>query len=182
MSQADPDASIPTARWPSYSKPGTALPLPVIPPATPAPPAPSRRALLTGSTAALLAGAAAVPVARAVPLPVPAATGDDAELIALCDEFHRLHAAAYAPFVEEDEALMETALRWRRAASDQIALIPATTDTGRRAKAAVASAVLDEWGSLETSHAIIFARAVLRDIGGAGSGLALDKNQTPMRS
>lgn len=82
----------PTARWPSYGKPGNALPLPVIPPFTPAPP-PSRRALLAGSTAALLAGAAAATAARAA----PAVAGDDAELIALCEQIVAIRA--------EDEAL-----------------------------------------------------------------------------
>ena len=59
---------------------------------------------------------------------------------------------------------MDAALERRWAATDQIALIPAMTDAGRRAKAAVASALLDEWGKLETSSTVIFARAVLRDI------------------
>jgi hypothetical protein len=105
-------------------------------------------------------------------------TTPDAALLKLCAEFHRLHAVAYAMPREADEAEMAAALDRRWAASDQIATIPATTDAGRRAKAAVASALLDEWGALETSHTIIFARNVLRDIGGAG-GLDLDQTPNP---
>ncbi len=78
MPKADNDPITPTARWPSYGKPGTALPLPVIPTATPAP---SRRGLLARSTAALLASAAAATLARAAAQPAPAAAGEDAELI-----------------------------------------------------------------------------------------------------
>jgi len=89
MPKADNDPITPAARWPSFGKPGAALPLPVIPPFTPAPPAaPSRRAMLAGSTAALLAAAAAAATAtRAGPLAAPAAAGDDAELIRLCRAF-----------------------------------------------------------------------------------------------
>jgi hypothetical protein len=92
----------------------------------------------------------------------------DAGLLNLCAEFHRHHAAAYALPRLADEALMEAALDQRWATSDQIALTPAMTDAGRRAKALVASVLLDEWGALETSHTILFARNVLRDIGGGG--------------
>ena len=92
MLKAGNDPITPTARWPSCGKPGTALPLPVIPTA---PPAPSPRALLAGSTAALLTGAAAVTVARAAPLAASAAAaGEDAELLRLCTEFHRIRASA----------------------------------------------------------------------------------------
>ena len=82
MPKADNNHTTPIARWPSYGKPGTALPLPVIPTPTRAP---SRRGLLARSTAALLASAAALTVARAAPLAAPAAAGEDAELIALCN-------------------------------------------------------------------------------------------------
>ncbi len=92
-------------------------------------------------------------------------TPNDVELLRLCADFHRLHTVAYAQR-EADEAEMEAALHQRWAATDQIATIPAVTDAGRRAKAAVASVLLDEWGNLETSHTILFARNVLRDIGG----------------
>ena len=41
---------------------------------------------------------------------------------------------------------------------------------------ACASVMLDEWGCIETSRAVIFARATLRDISGAGrQPLALDQ-------
>ncbi len=96
-------------------------------------------------------------------------TPNDVELLRLCADFHRLHTVAYAlPRLadEADEAEMVAALDRRWGTSDQIALIPAVTDAGRRAKAAVASVLLDEWGALETSHTILFARNVLRDIGG----------------
>jgi hypothetical protein len=135
-----------------------------MPKATPTHTTSSRRNLLARSSAALLAGAAATTVPRAAPLAAPAAAGEDAELLRLCTEFHRLHAVAYALPREADEAEMVAALDRRWAVSDQIALIPAMTDAGRRAKAAVASALLDEWGNLETSQTILFARNVLRDI------------------
>jgi hypothetical protein len=96
----------------------------------------------------------------------PAAPGDDAELLHVCAEFHRLYAATEALPRKAGESLVIAALARRRNATDRIALITATTDAGRRAKAAVASVLLDEWGTHETSRTVIFARAVLRDIGG----------------
>src|SRR3954463_12934135 len=91
-----------------------------------------------------------------------------------------MHAAAYAPFVEDDEPLLVSILRRRWGTSDQIALIPAMTDAGRRAKAAVASSLLDEMGSIETSQAIIFAQAALRDMAGTMEPpRALEKKPNP---
>ena len=129
---------------------------------------PSRRGLLAGSTAALLAGAAFVTAARAAPVAAAVATGDDAELLSLCAEFHRVHAAVIA--ARGSDALQEAALDERLDVSDEIQHMPATTLAGHRAKAAVAVVLLREnnGGDLCDSNDVDFAFAALREIAGDG--------------
>ena len=79
-------------------------------------PNPRRRGLLTGTIAALLAGTAATVTARAASLPAP---GDDAELIRLCADFHRL-TAAMAAWSPDDDDGFDAKLSERWAVSDRI--------------------------------------------------------------
>jgi hypothetical protein len=124
--------------------------------------APRRRGLLTGTLAALLTGTAAVAAARAAPVP---AAGDDAELIRLCAEFHHLTAAMAAWSVEDDDGF-DAKMSERWAVSDRIMLLSATTDTGRRQKAAVALVGLEENYQPTEGQTIRTTLAALRDIAG----------------
>ena len=105
-------------------------------------PRPSRRGLLAGSTAALLAGAAFVTAARAAPVASAVATGDDAELLALCAAFDTLESSVHALYYGS-EALPEGDVRDeamdriqddQRPLVERIRTIPATTPAGIRAK------------------------------------------------
>jgi hypothetical protein len=137
------------------------------------PPNPSRRGLLAGSTAAaLVAATAAATTAVATAAGAPRATvpqrqdadGTDAELLALCAAFHEEHAAANALGQEE---VCEAALDRCWDLSDEIQDIPAATEAGRRAKAAVGVVLLHENGGDEYPDADVeFALATLRDIAG----------------
>jgi hypothetical protein len=129
-------------------------------------PRPSRRGLLAGSTAALLAGAAFVAAARGAPVASAVATGDDAELLALCAEFHRVHAAVIA--ARGYDALQEAALDERLDVSDEIQQMPATTLSGHRAKASVAVVLLREsnGGDGSNSNDVDFAFDALLEIAG----------------
>jgi hypothetical protein len=129
-------------------------------------PRPSRRGLLAGGTAALLAGAAFVTAARAAPVASAMATGDDAELLALCAEFHRVHAVVIA--ARGDESCQEAALDERLDVSDEIQHTPANTLAGHRAKASVAVVLLREnnGGDGSASNDVDFAFAALLEIAG----------------
>jgi hypothetical protein len=132
------------------------------------PPNPSRRGLLAGSTAAaLVATTAAVTAARGAPLAASQGwetDGPDAALLALCAAFHEENAAANTPGPED---VWEAALDRRWDLSDEIQDIPAITEAGRRAKAAVAVVLLLGNGADDsTSGDIEFALATLRDIAG----------------
>jgi hypothetical protein len=134
------------------------------------PPNPSRRGLLAGSTAAaLVAATAAVTAARGAPLAASQRweiDGPDAELLALCAAFHEQHAAALAVPGDDDGGLT-AALDERWDISNEIQDIPATTEAGRRAKAAVAVVLLlENGGDVSTSGDLVFAMAALRDIAG----------------
>jgi hypothetical protein len=124
----------------------------------------SRRSLFADLSATLLAGAAIAAAAHGEPV---AAAGDDAELIALCAEFHHQHAAAIAAPIDDDDALT-AALDERWKISDEIRDIAATTDAGHRAKAHVALVLMVEnEGAEPVDQASIFVLAALQDIVGS---------------
>jgi hypothetical protein len=144
---------------------------------------PSRRALLARSTAALVTGAAAATVARAAPQAAPAAAGEDAELIRLCDRLivlEKQHDAIYLAFSDDDEAdrqagpLIPELLEIR----DRLYAIGAApiSEAGRLAfaRAAIASAerthdgriMLDDGGSIGSYLAFGLCHSVAED--GAG--------------
>ena len=122
---------------------------------------PHRRGLLTGTIAALLT-CTAVATAGAAPL---RAAGDDAELIRLCGDFHRLTAAMAGWSVDDDDGF-DAKMSERWAVSDRIMLLSATTDTGRRQKAAVALVGLEENYKPTEGQTIRTTLAALRDIAG----------------
>jgi hypothetical protein len=111
---------------------------------------PRRRGVLTGTLAAVLTGATAVATAKAASLPVG---GDDAELIRLADEI----MAAYAEsnrLSEIEDNLPDWQERGRfnrkyiaplvdlhHELAPQLALMPATTLAGMRAKARFVQAI-----------------------------------------
>jgi hypothetical protein len=130
--------------------------------------APSRRRLFASLSATLLAGAAIATAARGAPgAAMQASGGDDAELIALCAEFHHQHAAAIATPIDDDDALT-AALDERWKISDEIRDIAATTDAGRRAKAHVALVLMVEnEGAEPVDSASVFVLATLQDIAGS---------------
>ncbi len=64
----------------------------------------------------------------------------DAELLALCTEFQRLHSLSYSPGNDDWEAPLQA--RW--ALSSRIENVTPVTQAGHRAKAAVAVTMLDE--------------------------------------
>ena len=72
---------------------------------------------------------------------IPQATGPDADLLNLCAEFHRHHAAASAAPGDAD---LSTVLRQRWDVSDRIEGMQPITAAGRSAKAAIALMLLDE--------------------------------------
>jgi hypothetical protein len=97
------------------------------------------------------------------------AAGDDAELIRLCAEFHRLHGAANAA-PGDDNAAIEAALDARWETSDAIQRTPAATIDGHRAEASVAIVLLREnnRGDEFSSGDAAFAYATLLDIASNG--------------
>ena len=104
---------------------------------------PQRRRLLARCTAALLTGAAIATGAHAAPVASPGATGDDAELLGLCTEFHGL-SAVMAAWPRDDDRGFCAKLVERWDVSDDIMSLSATTDRGRREKAAIALFMLEE--------------------------------------
>jgi hypothetical protein len=125
-----------------------------------------RRRLLAGATAVLAAGAAIATTARAAPVAPAEAAGGDAELIRLCTEYHRQHDVAYAPTCDGWEDALDAT--WEL--TDEIAVIPATTEEGRRAKAAVAARLfaVEDRGDTDCQ----FVQAILRDLAGQRAGFA----------
>ena len=97
--------------------------------------APTRRLILSAFTGAAFAGTAVVlaPATRA------AETQDDVPLLALCAEYHRLHAAWMANPGDdrEHEAIGDKLCRLRQDTLNEIAETPHATDAGRFAKASV---------------------------------------------
>src|SRR5260370_19559737 len=113
---------------------------------------PTRRNLSRGGAAV-----AAVSTVAAVPVLAAAEPGDDAELIRLCEAFHRQHAAMGAL---PDDA-MGAALGARQDTYRLIQDMRPVTERGRGAKASVAVVLLVEYG--EPAGLIQFALATLRD-------------------
>lgn len=110
---------------------------------------PSRRGLLTSGTAALLAVTAAVATAKAASLPA----GEDAELIRLADEIMALYAESNRlSEIEDGLPNWQERNRFNRKyiaplvdrhheLAPQLALMPATTLAGMRAKARFVQAI-----------------------------------------
>ena len=97
--------------------------------------------------------------------PGTGAGGPDAELLAMCIDFHRQNAAAQPmPSNDVDDDLV-AAMDRRWEISDEIQNIPATTEAGRIAKALVAVVLLRE-SNLFSSGATTFALATLLNIAG----------------
>jgi hypothetical protein len=126
-----------------------------------------RRGLLRGGTAALLAAGAVAATARAAPVALPEAAGDDAELIKLCAECHRL-TAVMAAWPRDDDNGFEANLRERWKVSDAIMSLSAATDRGRREKAMVALVQLEENYGPGEGQTIRTVLAALSDIAGRG--------------
>jgi hypothetical protein len=114
-----------------------------------------RRGLLAGGGAALLAGVAIVTTAA------QATAGEDAEILELCAEFHRLHGAVAAVGRDDDDGI-EFALDQRWRVSHLIENIVPATDAGRRAKAAIGFVLLAEDPG-DGSRNVNFAIAALRE-------------------
>jgi hypothetical protein len=87
----------------------------------------------------------------------------DAELLALCAGYQKQHDIAHAADVEDYEEPLDAS--WRLA--DEIAVTPALTDVGRRAKAAMAARLF----SVEdrSDHDCRIVMAVLRDLAGSAA-------------
>jgi hypothetical protein len=90
----------------------------------------------------------------------------DAEVIALCAEFHRQHEVAMA-LPDHDEDGLDAALGVRHDISDQILGIPAKTQAGQKAKALVALVLIEENQPLDRMDGdMSFAYEALRDVAG----------------
>ena len=109
-----------------------------------APAIPSRRGLLAGGTAALLAGAAIATAAHGASVASPGGAGDDAELIAVCQDFHAADAvvAALDASDAEDDAIAEPVHERWYSALERLTAIQAQTPAGTNAKAHAAYVAL----------------------------------------
>jgi hypothetical protein len=124
---------------------------------------PTRRSALGFSAAAIVAGFTMPVIASTKPDP-----DADAELIALCSEFHEVHSAWYARTDHFSDAWEAMGVhRW--AISNKLQDIPPQTDSGRLAKARVAFVVLHENvpDSDDRDSVIDLVYAALRDIVGS---------------
>jgi hypothetical protein len=126
---------------------------------------PSRRRLLAGATAALATGAAIATAAHAAPVASPDGAGDDAALIRLCAEFHRLNAVQAAWSHDDDDGFGAN-LNQRCSISDNVMALSATTDRGRREKAAVALVLFEDMYGTGDGYTTRTTLAALRDIAG----------------
>jgi hypothetical protein len=122
---------------------------------------PTRRFTLGFSIAALAAG-----------LAVPTSVGrahTDAELIALCADFHRQHQVVLGVGLDDDDG-MDVAILARWDISNKIEDIAPVTPTGRKAKAGIALFLLEEnYGpaGCKEGSSMRLAVAALRDIAGS---------------
>jgi hypothetical protein len=110
------------------------------------PTTPTRRSAIGFSLAAFAAGLTVPILASASPtegVGESPTLGVDAELIALCAEFQRVHTEWYANPNEFSDEWEEIGYR-RSAVTDRIVNIAAKSDAGRVAKARVALTVLHE--------------------------------------
>jgi hypothetical protein len=126
-------------------------------------PTPRRRGLLAGTIAALLAGAAAVATAKATPAP---ATGDDAELLALAQDFWKQDALVAQGNADQiTEEIGEAAHdRWWECLDEMSAILP-TTDLGLRTKA---DCLLQGLEVVDSTAGVAddYVRAFLADVAG----------------
>jgi hypothetical protein len=93
----------------------------------------------------------------------------DAELLRLCAEFDRLHAIAED--CEDDKLREALARRW--SVSDQIQEIAPVTPEGMRAKAKIATFLLEESGGHDRGKGSEFAYAMLIEIADGATGSAV---------
>ena len=120
----------------------------------------------------LFTGAAALSALGAVPVLASVAADADAELIRLCEQFHRQHAEFYSISDDDWEALGSVADGRRSATSDAIEGITPITAEGFRMKAAVGLVLLVEHNGIDGGDGgdgncdVVFALAVLRDLVG----------------
>ncbi len=125
---------------------------------------PRRRGLLTGTIAALLAGTAAVATAKAAPL-LPA-TGGDADLLALAQDFWNQDAILAQWNADQvTEEIGEAAHdRWWECLDEMTAILP-TTDLGLRAKE---DCLLQGLEVVDSSAGLAedYVRAFLADVAG----------------
>jgi predicted nicotinamide N-methyase len=98
----------------------------------------TRRRAISSATAAILAGIATSALAGGKSVP---GTDIDANLIAACEEFHRLNATMHPDITEAD---LDVAMDARWAATDEIYPLQPQTAAGVQAKAAVAIYLLQE--------------------------------------
>jgi hypothetical protein len=121
-----------------------------------APPAPSRRAALRFSTAAIIASLTTPALAQPTP-------GPDAKLLRLCARFQTQHrlVLTLANAAGDTSDALDWAMIKRWGISDKIAAITAVTDAGKRAKAEVAIALLEEnkpFGGFEVTSGLPMRR------------------------
>ncbi len=117
----------------------------------------SRRALFMASIALAATGPAIAIAAEATP-PNP-----DAELLALCAEFHQHHADAHS-LPETGDSTWEDAQDARWEVSDEIEDMRPATAEGHRAKVTVALVLLEEQHGDDTDSDIQFTLATLRGL------------------
>jgi hypothetical protein len=126
-----------------------------------------RRALMAGTAVALAAADGALNLARGSQ-PGPTVEEADAELLAVCAEFHRHHAAVVA-MAGDDTAGISAANGARWDAAEVVERIAAVTHAGQAAKAEVALVLLEENSAKSPDGDISLAISVLRDVARPGS-------------
>ncbi len=120
------------------------------------------RSTITGRLlACLLRDAAASPAVGAVAEAVP--PNPDAALLALCAEFHRLHAESRS-LPDTGDRTWEDAQAERWETSDRIEDMRPATAEGHRAKATIALVLLEEQHGDDGDADIRFTLATLRDL------------------
>jgi hypothetical protein len=91
-------------------------------------------------------------------------TDDDAELLRLCAEFHRMSATANDKKTTDDES--NAILEERHRVSHEIVRLPSSTNAGRGAKASFASAWLQEMYAGEEGCIMDYVLPILRELSG----------------
>ena len=142
--------------------------------------APTRRALLAGTSAAILAVGSATAPAAEVSAKAPAVS-PDAILLRLCRAFQRADAALATAGAAQvsDEVYAPLHAAWWRTFYAVEATPPASTDQGRIAKAQVGLAKTRDVVSNDAGSSMMFVRAVLDEVVAAGTPLNLTGGQHP---